>query len=385
SVEHGRVAFRAARGSALYPSAHEIWNLVFQEGSSIGGLAVAQSPADALPNLSFSRFPAVVVLCVTGALKRGIRLDLAAKVGDALVALEQSAGGGWPDQIVVGNCWYPLDSATLDGAIDALRRDAIEPGADISLGQLIRLRRNPELTVDVVEQTDVSASTIGHQAAASDVPVEGLHAQLYPYQKDGVAFLRVVADEGLGCILGDEMGLGKTLQVIALIQAETNAHRVPTLVIAPATLLENWRREFDLFSPQISVLVHAGPNRSGQAGKLIPFDVVITSYETAVRDEPMLSSVSWNIIAVDEAQSIRNPEAQRTLAIKRLPRRVSLAVTGTPVENRLADLWSLSDFALPGLLGGVADFHAEYDDNATDASRLAAVVAPILLRRRVSE
>jgi SNF2 family DNA or RNA helicase len=215
--------------------------------------------------------------------------------------------------------------------------------------------------------------------------VEGLHAKLYPYQKDGVAFLRLVADEGLGCILGDEMGLGKTLQVIALIQAETNVHRAPALVIAPATLLENWRRELALFAPQLSVLVHAGPNRPGQAGKLTSFDVVVTSYETAVRDEPMLSSVSWNVLAVDEAQSIRNPEAQRTLAIKRLPRRVSLAVTGTPVENRLADLWSLSDFALPGLLGGVADFHAAYDDTATDASRLAVVVAPILLRRRVSE
>ena len=385
SVERGRVVFHTRRDASMHPSAHEIWNLVFQEGNSIGGVAVDQCPDDALPNLSFSRFPADVVLLVTGALKRGIRLDLAAKAGDDLIALEQLAGGGWPDQIVVGDCWYPLDSVTVDGAIDALRRDAIEPGANISLGQLIRLRRNSELPVDVVEQADVSASTTGHEAAAVDVPVEGLHAQLYPYQKDGVAFLRLVADEGLGCILGDEMGLGKTLQVIALVQAETNVQRVPALVIAPATLLENWRREFALFAPQLSVLVHAGPDRPGQVGKLTSFDVIVTSYETAVRDEPMLSSVSWNVLAVDEAQSIRNPEAQRTLAIKRLPRRVSLAVTGTPVENRLADLWSLSDFALPGLLGGVADFHAEYDDNATDASRLAVVVAPILLRRRVSE
>ena len=385
SVERGRVVFHAGRGSARYPSAHEIWSLVFQGASSIGGVELDQSPADALPNLSFSRFPADVVLRVSGALKRGIRLDFAAKVDDAVVTLEPSGDGGWPDQIIVGDSWYPLDPATVACAIDALRRDAIEPGARISLGQLIRLRCNPELPIDVVEQADVSASTTGHEAAAGDVLVEGLNAQLYPYQKDGVAFLRLVAKEGLGCILGDEMGLGKTLQVIALIQAEANAHRAPALVIAPATLLENWRRELALFAPQLSVLVHAGPNRPGQAGKLTSFDVVVTSYETAVRDEPMLSSVSWNVLAVDEAQSIRNPEAQRTLAIKRLPRRVSLAVTGTPVENRLADLWSLSDFALPGLLGGVADFHAEYDDNATDASRLAVVVAPILLRRRVSE
>lgn len=385
SVERGRVVFHAGPNSTRYPSAQEIWSLVFQGANTISGVDVEQSPADALPNLAFSRFPADVVLRITGDLKRGIRLDLAAQVGDVVVALEQLADGSWPDQIVLGDSWYPLDSATVDSAIDAMRRDAFKPGASISLGQLIRLRRNKDLPVDVVEQADVSAPTTGQEAAADDGSVEGLHAQLYPYQKDGVAFLRLVAEQSLGCILGDEMGLGKTLQVIALLQAERNAHRAPALVIAPATLLENWKRELALFAPQLSVLVHAGPNRPGQAGKLSSFDVVVTSYETAVRDEPMLSSVSWNILAVDEAQSIRNPEAQRTLAIKRLPRRVSLAVTGTPVENRLADLWSLSDFALPGLLGDVADFHAEYDDTATDASRLAVVVAPILLRRRVSE
>lgn len=372
-------------GSHLYPTAGEVWSIVFQSGTEIGGVSVEQSPAVALPDLNFSRFGVDLVLLVTGAMSRGLNLDLAAKFDHDIVQLKRLENGTWPDQVIIGNCWHPIDSEIVEATVEALRRDTIELGGCISLGQLISVRNQPALPIELIEQADLSPVTAAHEAASGQVPIEGLQGQLYPYQRDGIAFLRLVADQGLGCILGDEMGLGKTLQVIALIQAETNAGRAPALVMAPATLLENWRREFGLFAPGLSVLVHAGPNRAGQTAKLTPYDVVVTSYETAVRDEPMLSSVFWNVLAVDEAQAIRNPDAQRTLAIKRMQRRVSLAVTGTPVENRLSDLWSLSDFALTGLLGRLTNFRAEFDDTTTDASRLAAVVAPILLRRRLSE
>jgi SNF2 family DNA or RNA helicase len=181
------------------------------------------------------------------------------------------------------------------------------------------------------------------------------------------------------------MGLGKTIQVIALMLAEHSAGRSPALVIAPATLLENWRRELAQFAPSLSIVVHAGPGRAGIVSKLAEFDVVVTSYDIAVRDEPMLSAIRWNILALDEAQNIKNPDAQRTMAVKHFPRRVSLAVTGTPVENTLTDLWSLSDFALPGLLGKRTDFESHFDNTDLDASQLAPLVAPILLRRRVKE
>jgi SNF2 family DNA or RNA helicase len=181
------------------------------------------------------------------------------------------------------------------------------------------------------------------------------------------------------------MGLGKTIQVITLVLAEKAAGRGPSLVVTPATLLENWRRELALFSPTLSVKVHAGPGRVGIASRLMGFDVIITSYDTAVRDEPLLSSIPWNLLALDEAQNIKNPDAQRTLAVKGIPRRVSLAVTGTPVENRLVDLWSLSDFALPGLLGDRHAFERLFADTDSDAADLAPIVAPILLRRRVRD
>lgn len=200
-----------------------------------------------------------------------------------------------------------------------------------------------------------------------------------------MSFLSAVARESIGCVLADEMGLGKTLQVIALLSIEKAAARGPNLIVCPATLLENWRREIAAFAPHLLTLVHSGFTRTGNPVVFASYDVVVVSYETAVRDEPLLSSAVWNVLALDEAQNIKNPDAQRTAAVKGLPRRVSLAVTGTPVENKLTDLWSIADFALPGLLGSRKDFETAYDDSHEDASRLAPVVAPILLRRRVAD
>ncbi|MDP2816468.1 MAG: SNF2-related protein, partial [Rectinemataceae bacterium] len=185
--------------------------------------------------------------------------------------------------------------------------------------------------------------------------------------------------------MGDEMGLGKTMQVITLLLSEKMGKRSPSLIIAPATLIENWRRELSAFGPGLTVLVHVGQGRAGIHSELSGFDIVITSYDTAVRDETILSSILWDILVIDEAQNIKTPRAQRTLSIKSLPRRVSVAVTGTPVENSLTDLWSLSDFVLPGLLGDVNSFKSVFSDSLSDASALSGIVAPLLLRRRIRE
>ncbi|WP_420477378.1 DEAD/DEAH box helicase, partial [Noviherbaspirillum sp. ST9] len=176
---------------------------------------------------------------------------------------------------------------------------------------------------------------------------------------------------------------GKTLQVIGLLALEKHANRGPNLVVCPATLLENWRREIQRFAEFIRVNIHAGNQRTGRASAFAEYDTVIASYETAVRDIVLLSSMKWNAVILDEAQNIKNPEAQRTLTAKSLDRSISIAVTGTPVENRLTDLWSIADFVLPGLLGDRQTFESSFDNNEADASILAPVVAPILLRRRV--
>jgi len=328
SISHGRLAFRPNGGEPIYPAATEIWASVFDNAQTVCRVPIEMSPAKALPEISFSRFPAEPALLLSGNLWQGIRASLAVRAGDVDVPLLLPEGNSIPDQLVIDGCWYPIDSGSIADSLAGLQSHGVVLGGNINLGQLVWLRGASDLGLDVIDKTEAGPAGFAHQFGP--VKVEGLDAKLYPYQDDGVAFLRIIAQHGLGCILGDEMGLGKTMQVIALVLDETSQKRSPSLVIAPATLLENWRRELTTFAPVLSVLLHAGAGRFGAAAKLAAFDVVITSYETALRDEPMLSSIPWNVLAVDEAQNIKNPDAQRTLSVKRLPRRVSLAVTGTP-------------------------------------------------------
>lgn len=370
------LVYRREDGISTIPSAREIWGSVY--GNS-GGFTI--SPDSVLKEYEFSRFPAETGLLLTGKPPENIRVDLVGRFGSEYAVISKLAS----DQIFIGKTWYPLDLSDYESSLAKLREQNISFGQAVTVGQLIWLKMHADLGIDLIDRLESYAPADTHAPAAFNAADWGLNAELYGYQKDGIYFLNLIAGQGLGCILGDEMGLGKTVQVIALILAEHSAGRSPTLVVAPATILENWRRELIQFAPQLSVVVHAGPSRAGIASRFEGFDVVITSYDIAVRDEPMLSAIKWNILALDEAQNIKNPDAQRTLAVKKLPRRVSLAVTGTPVENRLTDLWSLSDFALPGLLGKRVDFERLFENNNTDATQLAPLVAPILLRRRVKE
>jgi SNF2 family DNA or RNA helicase len=356
--------------------ARRIWEAVYSPASSDSN-HVAPLIAG---GLRFSRFPAESALIVRGSVLSGITSEIAVLCDGR----ERTLHSLESDQVIESGCWYPVDRGSLNQLLETLDGRGIKPGLPLRIRDLVWLHSSDNLDVKILDRTQsVPAAELGISVPTEAVP--GLEASLYAYQQSGVGFLRLVAAQGLGCILGDEMGLGKTLQVIGLFQSQKNAGYGPFLVICPATLLENWRREITQFAPSLHVLIHAGEKRCGAVSGLRGYDVVVTSYETAMRDEPFLTSVAWNTLALDEAQNIKNPSAQRTLCVKRFPRDVSIAVTGTPVENRLTDLWSLADFALPGLLGSVHDFESEYDDTHEDASRLAPFAAPILLRRRVSE
>lgn len=370
----GIVAFTNGRCERI--SSRRVWNAVYSNGS--GEQSLLSSLVEA--GLRFSRFPAEPALIITGNVLQGLTVGvvvLCDGTEHALPSLET-------DQVIEMGSWYPVDRNAIDQLVEALDQRGIIPEASLRIGDLMWLQNNDELGVTIIDRTQsVPASTLSTSVPAEVVP--GLEAILYPYQASGVAFLRLVANQGLGCILGDEMGLGKTLQVIGLFQAEKNIGHGPFLVICPATLLENWRRELAQFAPSLRVLIHAGDQRCGSTQGFRGYDVVVTSYETAMRDEPFISEIPWRVLALDEAQNIKNPSAQRTLCAKRLPRDISVAVTGTPVENRLTDLWSIADFVLPGLLGSASEFEVEYDDTHEDACRLAPLAAPILLRRRVAD
>jgi SNF2 family DNA or RNA helicase len=256
----------------------------------------------------------------------------------------------------------------------------------LTLGQylnLVRIAKEHGIPLDDQWSSDAHAAADAESDAIDGLPA--IRGKLYPYQVKGLRWLSSISEQGLGCILGDEMGLGKTLQVIALLAAEKNLVRGPNLIICPATILENWRREITKFCPQLTVWLHQGAVRTGSAKLFSVVDVVLTSYDTALRDELLLAEMNWNVLVLDEAQAIKNPDAQRSVAAKSLPRRVSIAVTGTPVENRLEDLWSIADFALPKMLGSRTDFLTHFEDTTTDAQRLGPIVSPILLRRRVAE
>ncbi|MDB0543490.1 DEAD/DEAH box helicase [Ralstonia solanacearum] len=238
------------------------------------------------------------------------------------------------------------------------------------------------------------AETLQHlrqpQGLARVDPGTELKAQLRPYQQAGVQWLYLLSRLELGACLADDMGLGKTIQVLALllILKREQAEPRPSLLVAPASLLANWVAEAERFAPGLRVLV-AHPSvtpaetlRGLDDARLAQIDLVITSFGALLR-QPGLQTVRWRLAIVDEAQAIKNPGAKQTQQVKQLQARARIALTGTPVENRLSDLWSIFDFTHPGLLGSAKEF-ADFSKRLAKAEHfgpLRSLVRPYILRR----
>src|SRR5258706_4375087 len=222
---------------------------------------------------------------------------------------------------------------------------------------------------------------------------QSLQGTLRDYQKRGVAWLQYLENLGLNPCLADDMGLGKTLEVIArlLKEREETDEVPPTLVIAPTSVLGNWRKEIERFAPQLRALVHQGSTRLKDRQAFIKacqeHDVVITSFALARLDEKLLQSLKWHRVVIDEAQNIKNPQAAQTRAILKIAAPHRLALTGTPVQNRLRDLWSIFNFLNPGYLGREAHFRKSFelpiqkDNNVATSATLKKLVEPFILRR----
>lgn len=230
----------------------------------------------------------------------------------------------------------------------------------------------------------------------------GLHGELYAYQRRGVAWLKFLTDHGFGPLLADDMGLGKTLQTIAWILAhppavrcdpESGARR-PVLVVAPLTLLANWRHELGRFAPELKVYVHQGDRREFEQGyrrAAAASDVVLTSYSLLARNDRALCEVEYFAVVLDEAQAIKNPDTRVWRAARSVRAARRIALTGTPVENSAADIWAIEGFLNPGLLGEKRDFAARFvrpsatDPECASARRLAGALEPFVLRRLKTE
>lgn len=287
--------------------------------------------------------------------------------------------------MVATGVWHPIEPTSAQEVLDLLSSTGANLGPARSLRAFLALRKaaTEGAAIDDRMANDV-VSSLAFAPPADGVP-EGVEATLYSYQLTGWRWLKFLLAEGIGGLLADEMGLGKTLQIIAALSDSGSAPLRPALIIAPGSLLENWRREIAKFAPHINVLKHHGPMRTGRPVVLEEYDVVITSYDTAVNDNSLLNMILWKVVVLDEAQYIRNPTAQRTKAVKRLQREAGLAVTGTPVENRLLDLWSIMDFVLPGHFGDEKVFERQFPDDVHSAATLEPLVSPLMLRRRVAE
>jgi superfamily II DNA or RNA helicase len=214
-----------------------------------------------------------------------------------------------------------------------------------------------------------------------------LKADLRPYQKDGFSWLVFLHELNSGGILADDMGLGKTVQAIALLLwAKSKYKRKLNLVVAPTSVVPNWEREIAKFAPGLKTVVWQGPNRSQRAPELEKADVMITSYALLRRDEELLQALDLRYVILDEAQHIKNPMSQTARSAKKLSSERRLALTGTPIENRLSELWSIFDFVSPGLLGTLKTFEERIarpiDRGDMDtAQRLRGTIKPFVMRR----
>ncbi len=218
-------------------------------------------------------------------------------------------------------------------------------------------------------------------------PPEGLRAELRPYQLTGYRWLRRLGRLGCGGVLADDMGLGKTVQALAVLLAEREEGETgPNLVVAPTSVVPNWEAETRRFAPDLRIIRYHGAGRQERLDELAGHDLVITSYAVLRRDVEALEAVGWNWVVLDEAQAIKNASTQTAKAARRLSSRKRMALTGTPLENHLGELWSLFQFLTPGLLGSERSFVRSFvrplvagDPEAREALRRR--IGPFVLRR----
>jgi superfamily II DNA or RNA helicase len=246
--------------------------------------------------------------------------------------------------------------------------------------------------LDVLAQ----ARALSTASLESDVPPEpeGLCADLRGYQKTGLAWLCMLRRCGVGGVLADDMGLGKTLQIIAYLCVEKarGSLQKPALVVAPTSLVPNWAREAKKFAPHLNVVTHHGADRHESFADLRGADVIVTSYPVVTRDEEALAELGgFSTIVLDEAQTIKNDKSRANRSVAGLPADHRLCLTGTPVENNLGELWSIFDFACPGLLGDELRFSRQFrmpierEKNEERLVALRRLVAPYILRRTKAE
>ena len=301
--------------------------------------------------------------------------------GDKLTEAELRALQTGPDGLVLlKGRWVEVDRERLDELLRRWKAAQRSAGDGLSFMEAMRLLAGANVAGDSALAladrqwvgvqagawlTETLSELRGPAGAAAADPGSALHAELRPYQRDGVRWLWLLSRLGLGGCLADDMGLGKTIQILALLLLLKRNRAIPGphLLVVPASLLANWKAEAARFAPSLRILVAHGSVASREelaaleAGSLAQYDLVVVSYGAAHRF-PWLATTSFGLVVLDEAQAIKSPGARQTRAVKAFKSKVRFALTGTPVENRAGDLWSIFDFVNPGLLGSAKEFGA---------------------------
>ncbi|MFB9274056.1 DEAD/DEAH box helicase [Cohnella cellulosilytica] len=276
-----------------------------------------------------------------------------------------------------------------DGEWEPGREEDAEKDADREQRIRLEVELNAHLTRLIGQLTQQS------EQPKLAVPT-GLRAELRPYQQEGYAWLSFLHRFGLGACLADDMGLGKTVQLIAYLlhiqeSAAGGERPMPSLIVCPTSVLGNWQKEISRFAPSLQVMLHYGSKRlSGEefVEEARRADVVLTSYATCSLDQETLQGLTWTSISLDEAQNIKNAQTKQSAVVRSLPARHRIALTGTPIENRLSELWSLYDFINPGYLGSSREFGSRFaaaiererDEQST--AELQKLIKPFMLRRK---
>jgi len=355
--------------------------------------------------------------------KAGILIgDLAFTREEIENILEESRGLAF-----IKNRWVAVDPEKLRQALTACERFEDLAGSGLTLGEAMRAGLHPEKMTGQ-DSADLEVSVSNGEWLASVIqkmqqpeqvrsvrPGQGFKAGLRPYQSRGLNWLTFLHTHRFGACLADDMGLGKTIQILALLSTFSKKKQAASLLVVPASLISNWEEEINRFLPTLKTFAaHPGfvnakerqnlteqnrkkppgerqnqntQNRAGDLAlsrsRLDQLDLVITSY-TLVKKYQWLQDYTWHCLILDEAQAIKNPGTHQTRAVKALPATHRIAMTGTPVENRLSDLWSLFDFLNPGLLGSKAEFSTfakSLKDNPKGYARLRQLISPYILRR----
>ena len=293
--------------------------------------------------------------------------------------------------------WHALRASDVERALRFLERRSASPGM-VELVRAVAGLETDEAGVELGEvrlDADLDALLSGaDDRRYRPLPTpEGMSHDLFGFQERGHGWLRLLGDLRVGGILADDMGLGKTVQAIATLVSERVGveHPLPpTLVVSPMSVTQQWAREIARFAPGLRVHLHHGPSRFAGPAFVTAAresDVVVTSYDIATRDVDTLAEIEWDRLLLDEAQDAKNPRTKRHRALRRIPRRRALALTGTPIENRLGELWAIMDLVNPGLLGSREAFERtfarpiELRRDTYALERLRSLVGPFVLRR----